>query len=210
MSLSSNKSAGRKGPSSMAASSDAPLRGVFVHRMGEKPEDERQVAKFWREHGLHVDAIEDARERFSKLPDLCLSYDRKAWAYCEVKTIARHFWKVRILHDDRPIDERFEESKKSVIERLTGDLVTAARQLKAGNADHALLNFVVLVNRDEEASPSLLTQLFSKTPASAGRSLKVRRESAGEGDQGFRRNVDFAFGSNQPLRRSSKSRPACC
>jgi hypothetical protein len=162
--------------------------------MGENAADERQVAEFWREHGLGVDAIEDPGERFSKLPDLRLSYDGAPWAYCEVKTMARHFWKVRILHDDQPVEERVEESKKSVIERITGDLVTAVRQLKAGNPDHALLNFVVLVNRDAEASPNLLTQLFSATPASPGRSLKARLEARlAQEIRGFRRNVDLCL-----------------
>jgi hypothetical protein len=162
--------------------------------MGENAADERQVEEFWRKHGLRVDAIENPSERFSKLPDLRLSYGGSPWAYCEVKTIARHFWKVRILHDDQPIEERVEESEKSVIERVTGDLVTAARQLKAGNPDHALLNFVVLVNRDAEASPTLLTQLFSAPPSSPGRSLKERREALlAEEMQGFRRNVDLCL-----------------
>jgi hypothetical protein len=162
--------------------------------MGENPEDERQVAEFWRKHGLDADAIENPRERFSKLPDLRLSYDGKPWAYCEVKTIVRHFWNVRILHDDRPIEERVEESKKSVMERITGDLVTAARQLSAGNPHHALLNFVVLVNRDTEASPTLLAQLFSAPPASPGRDLKARRQARlAEEMQGFRRNVDLCL-----------------
>jgi hypothetical protein len=194
MSPSSNKSAGSKEPFSLAASSDAPLRGVFVHRMGENAADEHQVAEFWREHGLRADAIEDPRDRFSKLPDLCLSLSESPWAYCEVKTIARHFWKVRILHDDQPIEERVEESKKSVIERITSDLVTAARQLKAGNPHHALLNFVVLVNRDKEASPDLLAKLFSAVPASPGRSLKARREGRLVQDvQGFRHIVDLCL-----------------
>ena len=194
MSPSSNKSAGSKGLSSLATREDRPLRGVFVHRMGENADDERRVAEFWREHGLRVDAIEDPRERFSKLPDLRLSYDGAPWAYCEVKTIVRHSWKVRILHDDQTIEERVEESKKSVIERMTGDLVTAARQLKAGNPDHALLNFVVLVNRDAEASPTLLAQLFSASSASPGRSLKARREARlAEEMQGFRRSVDLCL-----------------
>jgi hypothetical protein len=162
--------------------------------MGENAADERRVAEFWRKHGLRADAIEDPRERFSKLPDLRLSNDGAPWAYCEVKTIARHFWKVRILHDDQPIEERVEESKKSVIERIAGDLVTAARQLKAGNPNHALLNFVVLVNRDAEASPTLLTQLFSAPHASPGRSLKARHEAGlAKEIQGFRRNVDLCL-----------------
>jgi hypothetical protein len=162
--------------------------------MGENAADERRVAKFWSAHRLGVDAIEDPRERYSKLPDLRLSCDGSPWAYCEVKTIARHIWRVRILHDDQPIEERIEESKKSVIERITGDLVTAARQLKAGNPDHALLNFVVLVNRDKEASPNLLTQLLCATPASQGRSLKARREASLVQDvQGFRRIVDLCL-----------------
>jgi hypothetical protein len=194
MSPSSGKSGRSNAPSSFAALQDAPLRGVFVHRMGENAADERRVEDFWHAHGLSVDAIEDPRERFSKLPDLRLSYDKTPWAYCEVKTVARHSWKVRILHDGQPPEERVEESNKSVIERITGDLVTAARQLKAGNPDHALLNFVVLVNQDAEASPNLLTQLFSVKPALPGRSLKARREAhLWEEIQGFRRNVDLCL-----------------
>jgi len=165
--------------------------------MGENAADERWVAEFWRAHRLGVDAIEDPRQRFSKLPDLRLSHDGAPWAYCEVKTIARHSWKVSILHDGQPPEERVEESKKSVIERITGDLVTAARQLKAGNHDHALLNFVVLVNRDEEASPTLLSQLFSPRSALPGHSLKARREARlAEEVQAFRHNVDLCLWVN--------------
>lgn len=197
MSPSSSKIARSKGSSSFAAGPGAPLRGVFAHRMGENAADELQVAEFWRARRLGVDAIEDPRHRFSKLPDLRLSYDGAPWAYCEVKTIARHRWKVRILHDGRPKEERDEETGKSVIERLTGDLITAARQLKAGNPDHALLNFVVLVNRDAEASPCLLTHLLSAKPASAGRSLKARREARLADElQSFRNNVDLCLWVN--------------
>jgi hypothetical protein len=165
--------------------------------MGENAADERQVAEFWRAHRLGVEAIEDSRQGFSKLPDLRLSYDGAPWAFCEVKTIARHSWKVRILHDGLPPEERVEETGKSVVERISGDLITAARQLKAGNPDHALLNFVVLVNRDAEASPGLLTHLFSAKPASAGRSLKARHEARLADElQSFCKNVDLCLWVN--------------
>jgi len=197
MSPNLNRAANRKRPSFSAAGAGAPLRGVFVHRMGENAADERQVAEFWRAHRLGADAIENPGERYSRLPDLRLTYDGAPWAYCEVKTIARHSWKVRILHDGQPAEERVEESSKSVIERITGDLITAAGQLKAGNQDHALLNFVVLVNRDAEASPGLLTQLFSASAASQGSSLKARRENRlAEEVQGFRRTVDLCLWMN--------------
>lgn len=197
MSPSSNKTAQSKGSSSFADCADAPLRGAFVHRRGENAADERRVAEFWRAHRLGVDAIEDPGQRFSKLPDLRLSFNGAPWAYCEVKTMTRHSWKVRILHEGRPPEERVEESSKSVIERITGDLITAARQLKAGNPDHALLNFVVLVNRDAEASPGLMTQLFAAKPASAGRSLKARRVACSALElQHFRKNVDLCLWVN--------------
>ena len=197
MSPNSSKTVTSKGSSSLAAGADAPLRGVFVHRMGENAADARQVAEFWRARRLGVDAIEDPRQRFSKLPDLRLSRDGAPWAFCEVKTIVRQTWKVRILHDDEPPEEHVEESSKSVIERLNGDLITAARQLKAGNPDHALLNFVVLVNRDAEASPDILTNLFSARPAPAGRSLKARYEGRLANElQSFRKNVDLCLWVN--------------
>ena len=197
MSPSSSKYRGSKGSSSFDLAANAPLRGAFVHRMGENAADERHVAEFWRAHRLGVDAIEDPHQRFSQLPDLRLSYDGAPWAYCEVKTIARHSWKVRILHDGRPPEERVEETTKSVVERITGDLITAARQLKAGNPDHVLLNFVVLVNRDAEASPDILTHLFAAKPASAGRSLKARHQTRlANGLQTFRGNVDLCLWAN--------------
>jgi hypothetical protein len=197
MNPNSSKTARSKGSPSLATGADAPLRGVFVHRMGENAADERQVAEFWRARRLGVDAIEDPRHRFSKLPDLRLSHDGAPWAFCEVKTIARQSWKVRILHDGQPSEEHVEETSKSVIERLTGDLITAARQLKAGNPDHALLNFDVLVNRDAEASPGLLTNLFSAKPASAGRSLKARYEARLADELlSFHNNVDLCLWVN--------------
>ncbi|MGO9336170.1 MAG: hypothetical protein ACLPY1_01555 [Terracidiphilus sp.] len=209
MSPSSSKIARSKGSSSRAAGADAPLRGVFVHRMGENAADERQVAEFWRERRLGVDAIEDPRQRFSKLPDLCLSYNGAPWAFCEVKTIARQSWKVRILHDGQPPEEYMEETSRSVIERLTGDLVTAARQLKAGNPDHALLNFVVLVNRDAEASPGLLANLFSAKRASAGRSLKARYVARLADElQSFRKTVDLCLWVN-PIAEQRLNVEAC-
>jgi hypothetical protein len=76
-------------------------------------------------------------------------------------------------------------------------MITAARQLKSGNPDHALLNFVVLVNRDAEASPGLLVNLFSAKPASAGRSLKARHEARLADElQSFRNSVDLCLWVN--------------
>jgi len=104
---------------------------------------------------------------------------------------------VRILHDGEPTEERVEESKKPANERISGDLVTAARQLKAGNPNHSLLNFVFIVNRDAEASPTLLSQLLSESPAPSGNSLKVRRDvRLAEEVQGFRRIVDLCLWVN--------------
>lgn len=197
MSPSSSKPGKNRSLSSFAVPQDAPLPGAFVHRMGENAADEHQVAEFWRAHGLGVDAIEDTRQRFSRLPDLRLSSQGAPWAYCEVKTIARHSWNVRILHDGQPDEEHIETSSKPVLERIKGDLVTAARQLRAGNPDHALFNFVVLVNRDPDAVPNLLTQLFSAAPASSGSSLKARREARLADElQSFRKGVDLCLWVN--------------
>jgi len=197
MNPSSTQSDNRNSPASPASNSDAPLRGVFVHRMGENAADERRVAEFWRAHRLTVEAIEDSGDRFSKLPDLRLSYDGTPWAYCEVKTLARHGWKVHILHDGQLPEERVEETGKTVAERIAGDLITAARQLKAGNPDRKLLNFVVLVNRDEDASPGLLSQLLQGRSPVSGRTLKARREARlAEEVQGFRRSVDLCLWVN--------------
>ena len=121
------------------------LRGAFVHRRGENAEDERRVAEYWRANGFMVEALEDPSERFSRLPDFRLYHEGQPWAYCEVKTVWRHSWTVRILHQDRPAEEHLEVSNKPVEERLSGDLVTAIRQLRSGNPGHALLNIVVLV-----------------------------------------------------------------
>ncbi len=63
------------------------------------------------------------------------------------------------------------------MERITGDLLTAARQWRAGNPDREFLNFVVLVNRDAEASADLLAKLLAPKRTSAGRSLKARRQA---------------------------------
>jgi hypothetical protein len=198
MSHSSNKTDATRGeePRSLA-SSDLPLRGVFVHRMGENTADEQRVAEFWRAHGVEADAMEDPAQRYSKLADLRLSRDRVPWAYCEVKTITPHHWKIRILHEGQPAEERVEAGNQPLQERLTGDLVTAIRQLSFSNPNHSLLNFVVLVNRDAQASPSLVTRLLSASPATSGRSLKVRRSARlAEEAQSFRRKVDLCLWVN--------------
>ena len=170
-------------------------RGVYAHRMGEVADDERRVAEFWRDCGFEVEAIEDVSERFSRRPDLRLSKDGAGWAYCEVKTIWRHRWTIRILDDeDQAVEERVEESNAPVSERISGDLVTAFRQLKAGNPDHALLNVVVMVNRDAEASFELLTRALAHEPHSFGGTLQAKRTAmlAKEMEE-FRRCVDLCL-----------------
>ena len=177
---------------SSAARDSKILRGAFVHHRGENAEDERRVAEFWRANGLMVEALEDPSERFSRLPDFRLYREGQPWAYCEVKTVWRHSWTVRILHQDRPVEERLEVSDKPVEERLSGDLVTAIRQLRSGNPGHALLNIVVLVNRDEEASLAGLTQLFSAQTVSINRGLGDRHAARLAVEiQDFCRDVDL-------------------
>lgn len=172
------------------------LRGAFVHRMGENPEDERLAARFWKARGFAVENLEDPAERFSRRPDLLLSQDGKPWAYCEVKTVWRHFWKVHILHEDHE-EVRTEQSGKSVEERIGGDLVTAGRQLHADNPNHSLPNFVVLVNRDSEASFEILGRIFTTPPPQTKRGLKARRDLMEyEEIQRFRRNVDLCLWAN--------------
>ncbi len=89
---------------------------------------------------------------------------------------------------------RTESTGRSVEERICGDLVTAKRQLQAGNPDHALLNLVLLVNRDSAASLSILTHVLATQPPRAGRSLKARREAMlAEEIQRFRKTVDLCL-----------------
>jgi hypothetical protein len=141
-----------------------------------------------------VEALEDPSERFSRLPDFRLYRAGKPWAYCEVKTVWRHSWTIRILHEDGPAEEHVERSDAPVSERLSGDLVTALRQLRAGNPDHALFNLVVLVNRDEEASLPCLTRLFSRHPTRAQRGLKARRAAKLAAEvEDFRSHVDLCI-----------------
>ncbi len=196
MSASLGKLQKHSGSESASSVSDAerPLRGVFVHRMGESAGDEKEVAALWRVHGLEPDALEGPAQRFSRLPDFRLMRDGVPWAYCEVKTLWRHCWTVNILHEDRPVEERRDTSSKPVDERIIGDLITASRQLQAGNSSHKLLNFVVLVNRDPEASPALLTQVLVRPIIRSGRSLKARRAAKlVEEVQAFRRCVDLCL-----------------
>ncbi len=178
-----------------ATGSDAPiLRGAFVHRMGEKTEDEKSAAEFWRAKGFAVEMLENPAERYSRLPDLLLSRDGKPWAYCEVKTIWRHTWAVRILHEGQPSEERREATDKPVEERVSGDLVTAVRQLNQANTEHAMLNIVILVNRDPEASHCVVSRLLSQPPPKTGRSLTARRAVRLSDElRGFRRDVDLCL-----------------
>ena len=176
-------------------SSKAPLpRGAFVHRMGEMPEDENTAAEFWRLKGFAVKTLENPSERYSRLPDLLLSLDGQPWAYCEVKTIWRHSWTVRVLHEGQTSEERHEATDRPVDERVSGDLVSALRQLHAANADHGLLNLVILVNRDPEASHSVISRLLCQSPPGNGRSLTARRAARLADElQTFRRDVDLCI-----------------
>ncbi len=172
------------------------LRGAYVHRMGENADDERMAAQFWMARGFAVENLEDPAERFSRRPDLLLSQDGKPWAYCEVKTVWRHSWKVHILHEGRE-EVRTEQSAKPVDERIGGDLVTAARQLRAENQNRSLVNIVLLVNRDPEASLAILAQAFAAQPPQAKRGLKARHDAMlAEEIQGFRRHVDLCLWAN--------------
>ena|ERR1035438_2991434 len=194
MSLSLNKARTNRDyeKASSAASDSKILRGAYVHRRGENAEDERRVAEFWRANGLMVEAMEDPSERFSRLPDFRLYREGQPWAYCEVKTVWQHSWTVRILHQDRPAEEHLEVSDKPIEERLSGDLVTAIRQLRLGNPDHTLLNIVVLVNRDAEASLAGLKQLFSAQTASINRGSGTRHAARLAAEiQDFCRDVDL-------------------
>jgi hypothetical protein len=168
------------------------MRGVFVHRRGEQPEDEDKVAKFWQSCGIEVEHLETERDLFSGMPDFRLFRDGRPFAYCEVKTIWRHTRSIRILHDEKPIDERVEVSAAPVEERLTGDLVSAVRQLQYQNADHKLFNLVVLVNRDENANPEMVAALLSSVEGLESAALPpgARRK---EGLQEFRREIDLCL-----------------
>jgi hypothetical protein len=170
------------------------MRGVYAHRMGENCEDEKRVADYWKGLGFAVESLESDNDRFSRQPDLRLLRNGKPVAYCEVKTIQRHRHHIRILHEDREIEERVELSAVPVEERLSTDLVTAIRQLNYANSDRTLLNFVVLVNRDPESSPALLAKLFAQRPPKSKRGLKAKHESwTVEAIQNFRREVDLCL-----------------
>jgi hypothetical protein len=193
-SSSNTKSPRGRGSASFERDAEQPLRGVFVHRRGEDTADEKMLANFWQARGLEVDALENPADRYSRLPDLRLSRDSAPWAYCEVKTVLRHSWTVRILHDDRPIEERREVTSQTVNERVKMDLIMAARQLNAGNPGHALLNFVVLINRDPDASPAVLARVFATQSTGHGRGLAARRAARlAQEVQSFRRNVDLCL-----------------
>lgn len=172
------------------------LRGAYLHRMGERAEDERAAAQFWTTHGFAIESLEDPTERFSRRPDLRLLHDGKPWAFCEVKTVWHHRWSVRIEHSDGE-EVRTESTDKPVEERISGDLVTAARQLRAENVNHALLNFVLLVNRDPAASFPVLSRVLTTHSSGSGRSLKARHDAMLAGEiQHFRSTVDLCLWAN--------------
>ena len=142
------------------------VRGVFAHRQGEQPVDERRVADFWENQGFGVEFLEpNPRELRSLLPDLRLTRDGQLFAYCEVKTIWRHTSHIRILHEGRLVEERVDVSKAGVEERLTTDVIASIRQLLYANPDHGLLNIVVLVNRDADANAALLAHVLNRRPS---------------------------------------------
>jgi hypothetical protein len=194
MSRSSNSAENEIGRSSSGTGRNVPLRGVFVHRMGEDAADEQSVAEFWRSRGLTVQPLENLADRWSRLPDLAISRDGRLWAYCEVKSIWRHTRTISILHKERPVEKRKETTGKPVEERLAGDLVTAYRQLNAGNPAHVSLNFIVLVNRDPEAAPELLEKLLAAPVPAKGRGLAARIAAHTAGElRAFRRSIDLCI-----------------
>jgi hypothetical protein len=170
------------------------MRGVFAHRQGEQPEDERRAAEFWQMRAFEVESLEPTRDLLSRQPDLRLSRGGQPFAYCEVKTVWRHTTNVRILHEDRPVEERVEVSCATVDQRITADLVTAIRQLHYANPDHALLNFVTLVNQDAEATPGCLTSVLNHDLSTRGKGIAAKRaaRTAQEIEQ-FRRDVDLCL-----------------
>lgn len=170
------------------------MRGVYAHRMGESAEDEQRVASYWQGLGFAVESLESGRDTFSRLPDLRLSRNGKPVAYCEVKTIQRHRHHIRILHGEHEVEERVELSATSAEERLGTDLVTAIRQLNYANSDHSLLNLVVLVNRDLESTPTLLSKLFARQLPASKRGLQAKHDFwTVRSIQDFRSNVDLCL-----------------
>jgi hypothetical protein len=170
------------------------MRGVYAHGIGENAEDEKRVTDYWRRLGFAVEPLESGHDTFSRLPDLRLLRNGKPVAYCEVKTMQRHCHHIHILHEERVIEERVEVSAKPVDERIATDLVTTIRQLNYANSDHSLLNFVVLVNRDPDATPALLAKLFARRPPVSKRGIKARHDSwTVEAIQDFRRKVDLCL-----------------
>jgi len=173
------------------------MRGSFAHRRGEQPEDERRSAEFWEARDLSVERLEISRGWFSRQPDLRLLRDGAPFAYCEVKTIWRHVTKTRILHEDGPVEERVEVTKATVEERLTTDLVSAIRQLRYANPDHLLLNIVLLVSHDAEASPDCVESVLNRPPRPKGRGLAAKRATREyEELEQFRRDVDLCLWAN--------------
>ncbi|HWG18907.1 MAG TPA: hypothetical protein VG225_00155 [Terracidiphilus sp.] len=173
------------------------MRGVFAHRQGEQPEDEKRAALFWESRGFAVEQLEPTRDLRSRKPDLRLTRNGAPFAYCEVKTVWRHTTRITILHDEQPVEERIEVSKATLEERLTTDLVTAIRQLRYANPDHTLLNFVVLVNRDAEATPGHLAAVLNRIPPVEGKGLMARRAAwTAEEIARFRREVDLCLWAN--------------
>lgn len=170
------------------------LRGVHAHRWGEDASDEALVARFWRAFGVDVEMLEETSQHFSNLPDMRLIRQGKPWAFCEVKTIREHRWKIRILHDGMPPEDRIETSSMPVDERISGDLITAIRQLRAANCEHQLLNIVVIVNRDPKASLDGLTRLFSRPADISRRTLSEKHAARLASEiQNFRRETDLCL-----------------
>jgi hypothetical protein len=198
MSLNSNRAPVSSAdlPIPLAAGNDRIRRGAYVHRQGENADDEAKVTEFWRAAGLVVRSLEDPSDRFSSLPDLQLTRKGIPWAYCEVKTIWRHRWTTRIMHEGRSVEESMHVSSLSVEERISGDLVTAFQQLNSTNPHRAMKNVVVLVNRDPEASLPALRRVLASNPKHPGRGIADKRAARMASDiRQFCREVDLCLWS---------------
>lgn len=110
--------------------------------------DEEKIATYFSSHGLSTTRFSKNEQQSGKTPDFRASVNGNLIAYCEVKSIVRDSWLVRLFAKAVPGKIVGGLRDDPVFNRLTDDVHTAAQQFDAVNLQCTVPNILALVNHD--------------------------------------------------------------